>query len=201
MKNKTLQKMVLSLVTAGIILGSTANCFGKFSLVRKVYAFNDSINIGSGIVNKFIKTIIFYLLIFMPVYGIAGFVDLIILNLIEFWTGSNPVALSEYDNEGKFTKSFQTENGKLELTYTEFGKKMKLSLTKDGKNETIFFLKEAPGKVFEEKKGELVEVSVESKKVGEMLLLKRQINGKVESNMIIGEKEFRAEETRVLQNL
>lgn len=73
------------------ILGS--GCFGKFALVRKVYEWNDSLG------NNFVKTLVFYGLNIIPVYGFAGAIDFWILNLIEFWTGSNPMAMKAGETE------------------------------------------------------------------------------------------------------
>ena len=35
------------------------------------------------------------------------FIDIVILNLIEFWTDSNPLGLNEYNKEGQYVKSFK----------------------------------------------------------------------------------------------
>jgi hypothetical protein len=71
----------------------SSGCFGKFALVRKVYAFND------GLGNKFVKSLVFWAFYIIPVYGVCAIVDVVILNLIEFWTGSNPVAMGPNDKE------------------------------------------------------------------------------------------------------
>ena len=62
-------------------------------MVHKVYTFNQ------GIENKFVRTLVFYDLNIIPVYGVAGTVDFYILNLIEFWTGSNPMAMQDGEVE------------------------------------------------------------------------------------------------------
>jgi hypothetical protein len=60
-------------------------CFGKFALTRKVYNFNAEIG------DKFLRSIVLWVFIVLPVYSIAAFIDFIAFNLIEFWTGNNPV--------------------------------------------------------------------------------------------------------------
>ncbi len=87
-----MRKLLFTAVAASIMITQTG-CFGSFTLVKKVYEFNDGASD-----NKFVKTLLFYVLNIVPVYGIAGFLDLIIFNLLEFWTGSNPIAM----NEGEF---------------------------------------------------------------------------------------------------
>ena len=49
--------------------------------------------------SRFVKTLVFWGLNIIPVYGVAALGDLIIFNLIEFWTGSNPLAMSEGEHE------------------------------------------------------------------------------------------------------
>ncbi len=71
-----------------------SGCFGEFQLVRKVYNWNQDLSSS-----KFVRTLMFYVLNIIPVYGIASFIDVVILNLIEFWSGSNPVAMNEGDHE------------------------------------------------------------------------------------------------------
>lgn len=93
------------------------SCFGRFELVRKVYNWNDEV-----VENKFVKSLLFYAMNIIPVYGIAGAVDFLILNLVEFWSGTNPLAMEEGDVEerlfaknGVEYKMVATKN-KLEVT-------------------------------------------------------------------------------------
>lgn len=73
------------LLAAG--LGATASgCYGKFALLHKLHAWNGSFG------NKFLSTVLFWVLIILPVYEICSLVDFFVFNLIEFWTGSNPFA-------------------------------------------------------------------------------------------------------------
>jgi hypothetical protein len=43
-------------------------------------------------------------MIIVPVYSLAGAADLIILNLLEFWTGSNPMALKPGEKQIRFVE-------------------------------------------------------------------------------------------------
>lgn len=96
-----MKKLILKSTAVGMLtvfsIASTG-CFGEFALTRKVYEFNDGIA-GDDIGGKFVKTIVFYAMNIIPVYGVAGFIDGVILNLIEFWTGSNPLAMADGDIE------------------------------------------------------------------------------------------------------
>jgi hypothetical protein len=71
---------------------SMVGCFGKFALTRKLYEFTADFG-------KPLDTIIMWCMFIVPIYEIAGFVDIAILNLVEFWTGSNPLAMNEGETE------------------------------------------------------------------------------------------------------
>lgn len=87
-----MRKLFLSLALAGIMVSQTG-CFGEFSLTRKVYEFNQ--NVGG----KFVNELVFLAFCIIPVYEAATFVDAVILNSIEFWTGSNPLSMAPGETE------------------------------------------------------------------------------------------------------
>jgi hypothetical protein len=74
------------IVTALALASFTTGCFGQFALTRKLYNWND------GLGNKFVKTVVLWAFMIIPVYEVLGLADLWVLNVIEFWGGSNPVA-------------------------------------------------------------------------------------------------------------
>lgn len=116
----------LSILAVGAMLSS---CFGKFALTRKLYEWNDSLG------NKFLKTIIFWGLNIIPVYSISAGIDFIILNLIEFWTGSNPLAMAPGQKE---TKVVWYAGNMYELTAEHCRFTMK-PLTTLGQEQTLIF--------------------------------------------------------------
>ena len=107
-------KKLLHLVLAGTILTSATGCFGEFSLTRKVYQWNQGV---SG--EKFVQTLVMYALFIIPVYEVAGFADLVILNLVEFWTGSNPIAMEDGEVEEQII-AFEGENYVVQATKNQF---------------------------------------------------------------------------------
>lgn len=199
--NSTLKKTVASFGIALALLVSTANCFGKFSLVRKVYGFHDSIKVGGGFVTKFVKTLIMYLFWIIPVYGISIFIDVILLNLIEFWTDSNPLGLNEYNKEGIYTKTFPTEEGKIQLTYMNFGSQLKINIDTAKNKDEFIVLKSEPGKIFKEINGKLQEVVLTESKVSDKSILKMAIDGKLKSSKVIETKDIQTLETNYLLSL
>lgn len=67
-----------------------SGCYGSFALTRWVYDFN-----GKVTDNKFVHSVVIWAFIILPVYSIAGFVDFVVLNLIEFWTEQPVINLPE----------------------------------------------------------------------------------------------------------
>jgi hypothetical protein len=86
MKRSMIQ--IVSSVLIVALLLTTAGCFGSFQLVNKVYKFNGTLG------GKFVNELGFLVMVIVPVYGIATFVDVVVLNTIEFWTGKNPSSAS-----------------------------------------------------------------------------------------------------------
>lgn len=65
---------------------SFSSCIGSFSLTNKLLAWNRTIS------NKFVNELVFLAFWIVPVYEVSGLADIIVLNTIEFWSGSSPVA-------------------------------------------------------------------------------------------------------------
>ena len=88
-----MNKRALSLMTAGLIAATSTftlqGCYGNFALTKKVYKWNGTLG------NKWINSIVMVgMSVIIPVYGLTMFVDGVILNTVQFWTGSNPVAMA-----------------------------------------------------------------------------------------------------------
>lgn len=73
----------LCAVAAGAPL---AGCHGSFSLTKRLHRWNGSLG------NKFAESAVMWALVIIPVYGLSLLGDFVLFNLIEFWSGKNPVA-------------------------------------------------------------------------------------------------------------
>jgi heme/copper-type cytochrome/quinol oxidase subunit 2 len=80
-------KLVSIAMLAVILTVGVAGCFGNFAVGRKVYDFNQ--NFGG----KWENQILFWVMNIVPIYGLAMISDALLFNTIEFWTGSNPIAM------------------------------------------------------------------------------------------------------------
>lgn len=100
-------KFVAVLLSATILCSS---CIGSFGLTCKLKNWNDSLG------NKWVNELVFLGLNILPAYGLAAFADVLVLNSIEFWTGSNPIAAS---GESKIVKNNAGED--VQVTAMENG--------------------------------------------------------------------------------
>ncbi len=77
-----------SVLVLAAMLVTAVGCYGSFELVKKVHKFNGTLG------NKYVNELGFLAMNIVPVYEVAAFIDAVILNSIEFWTGKNPSSAS-----------------------------------------------------------------------------------------------------------
>ncbi len=75
------------------LLGTS--CIGRFQLTNKLLTWNNQVG------NKFVNELVFFAFWILPVYEVSALADLLVLNSIEFWSGSNPVAQGKKIIDGK----------------------------------------------------------------------------------------------------
>jgi hypothetical protein len=88
MRFLTFRRAVVFTLSAAAVLG-TSGCFGSFNLTRKLYGFNKDVS-----KEKFVRELVFLGLNIVPIYGVAGFIDVVVANTVEFWTGENPISMT-----------------------------------------------------------------------------------------------------------
>lgn len=114
----------------------STGCFGSFALVGKVYKWN------KGLGNKWMQSIVMWGLFIIPVYEFCGFVDIVILNLVEFWTGSNPVAMGPKDKESQVVMGKDGNSYEITATQNRF-EVIQLSGDNKGTKQVMLFNPEA----------------------------------------------------------
>ena len=80
-KSKTF--LVCAMLSGSVLFSS---CIGSFGLWNSLKDWNQ------GVSNKFVNELVFFCFWILPVYEVTGLADILVLNSIEFWSGSNPVA-------------------------------------------------------------------------------------------------------------
>ncbi|MDR2809377.1 MAG: DUF3332 domain-containing protein [Tannerellaceae bacterium] len=120
MKKKNIALVLAVSVSAGILLSS---CIGSFPVFHKIKEWNNSIG------DKWANEVVFLALWIIPVYEVTFFLDITILNSIEFWTGENPLA-------DFATKTIKGKDG----MYTVEKKTNGYIIRKEGDNRTAEFI-------------------------------------------------------------
>ena len=115
-KSKTF--LVCAMLSGSVLFSS---CIGSFGLWNSLKDWNQ------GVSNKFVNELIFLAFHIVPVYEIAYLADALVLNSIEFWSGSNPMA-----NVGD-VKKVKGENGNYMVKTLENG----YSITKEGETASM----------------------------------------------------------------
>ena len=79
--------LLTALMLSGVVTQTA--CFASFPLTRKLYTYN------KGLGDKWVQELFFLATgVILPVYGIAGLIDVVILNSMEFWTGKPAMSSS-----------------------------------------------------------------------------------------------------------
>ncbi|KAB7528369.1 DUF3332 family protein [Flagellimonas olearia] len=104
-----MRKVISCLLLSSAILFSS--CLGSFK------AFNNLKDWNQGATNsKFLDNLIFWGLNIVPVYGLFFLGDAIIFNVIEFWSGSNPIAMKPGESE---TQMVEHDGNTFEMVATQ----------------------------------------------------------------------------------
>jgi hypothetical protein len=101
MKGKTLINRIVAAIVVGCFLTVTTACYGPFNLTRSVYHWNSNIKGSSEVNEKWMKEFVFFGMIVVPVYMFSALLDAFIFNSIHFWSGDNPIKVSDLDNDGQ----------------------------------------------------------------------------------------------------
>ena len=96
MKKNVLTVAVICTLCGALTLPS---CIGSFTLTNKLLSWNNQIG------EKFVNELVFFAFWILPVYEVSALADILVLNSIEFWSGSNHVAKGTKvidGNDGKY---------------------------------------------------------------------------------------------------
>ncbi len=125
-----MRKLILCSVLSLAFL--TTSCLGSFSAWNNLRDWNED-----AADNKYVNNAIFWGLNIIPIYPLFYAGDVFIFNLVEFWTGENPIAM----NEGEVQKQLIERNGvNYEMIATKNEIKIKvLSGEREGKELKMVF--------------------------------------------------------------
>lgn len=112
-------KLAATVMICGAFLFSS--CIGSFGLHSKLTNWNQ------GIGTKFVNELVYLACNIIPIYPVCYLADALVINSIEFWSGSNPMA-----NVGD-VKKVKGENGNYLVETLENG----YSITKEGEDTAM----------------------------------------------------------------
>lgn len=145
--NKT--RFITLALTVSIL---STSCLGSFSAFNNLKDWNEQV---TG--NKFLNNLIFWGLNIIPVYGLFFIGDAIIFNVIEFWSGSNPIAMNEGETE---TQTIVKNGNTYEMTATKNQLKIDVIKGKDiGKSVVLFYNPEQKTWSAKTQEGEIIKLS------------------------------------------
>lgn len=118
MKRTRLNLALIFLLGGSIIFSS---CIGSFSLHNRILNWNQ------GVGSKFVNELVYLAFNIIPIYEVCYVVDALVINSIEFWTGSNPIA------DIGTVKKIKGENGNYYVKTMENG----YNITKEGEDRSL----------------------------------------------------------------
>jgi hypothetical protein len=99
---------------------SIVGCFGRFAVTRKIYDWNERV---SG--DRWVRSLVFVLIV--PIYGVVNLFDAFFANVVEFWSGQNPMASVPgtqrwaYGPGGEAARMILREDGAIDVLITAPG--------------------------------------------------------------------------------
>jgi len=111
----------------------STSCLGSFSAFNGLRDWNSQVSN-----NKFVNNLVFWGLNIIPVYPLFLAGDMIIFNVIEFWSGSNPLAMKEGEVE---TQTLVKNGTTYEMKATKNHMQIKVLDGKDAGNSVDLFYK------------------------------------------------------------
>jgi len=124
------------ILTIGISMSLLSSCaVGSFSAMNWCFNLNNTLT-----ANKYLNAVISFILAPFE-FTIGGFVDCVILNTVEFWTGSNPMASTEVvlGKDGYYYAIAPDKNGGYLITNQSTGKEMALKFEASSKSWAAVF--------------------------------------------------------------
>lgn len=124
-----MKKSFFAILIAGSLVSTS--CLGSFKAFNNLLEWNKNVSDS-----RFVNNLLFWGLNIIPVYGLFFLGDAIIFNVIEFWSGSNPIAM----NEGEFETQTLVKNGNTyEMTATQNQLTINVVEGKDAGNQVRMF--------------------------------------------------------------
>ncbi|MBW7857663.1 MAG: DUF3332 family protein [Leptonema sp. (in: Bacteria)] len=128
-------KFVSSVLVALTVVLSMSQCFGGFGVTRALYTLNKSVmSNDQAFAGKFVRSIVMILMVVCFIYAIGAVLDVLVSNLVEFWTGK-PLIANTDNSDSKVSFEMVNDN------------EMKINL-KDAAISSLHVFRDKPGEFF-----------------------------------------------------
>lgn len=94
-------------------------CYGEFALTKSLYTWNGEVSDM-----PLVQTLVMWVLGFFWIYSLAMLGDLVIFNLVEFWSGENPIQTAKTLDNPDGTQTV--------MTPSPDGREVRIDLKKEG---------------------------------------------------------------------
>jgi hypothetical protein len=94
-------------------------CYGEFALTKSLYTWNGEVSDM-----PLVQTLVMWVLGFFWIYSLAMLGDLVIFNLVEFWSGENPIQTAKAIDNPDGTQTV--------MTPSTDGREVRIDLKKGG---------------------------------------------------------------------
>ena len=95
-----MKRLISAVLAMAVAMVSLQGCYGKMALTKKVYKINGEVS------DKYLRSLVTWVLVIVPVYEVSALADFVLFNTIEFWSGKNPIASA--DKEFQYSENGQT---------------------------------------------------------------------------------------------
>lgn len=95
MRGRTIVQKTIAIVVMASFISVTNACYGPFNMTRNVYHWNSGIKGSGEVSDKWMKEFVFFGMLIIPVYMFSALLDAFVFNSIQFWTGDNPIKVTE----------------------------------------------------------------------------------------------------------
>ena len=109
---RSVKRLILGVLCVAL-LPLLTGCYGNFPLTRTIYRVNGQIGRQVGqdqTQHNIAQSVVMWLLVIIPVYGVSMVIDALVFNLVEFWTGDVIQIGSVQDASGR-TYSLLPDSG------------------------------------------------------------------------------------------
>jgi hypothetical protein len=98
---------------AVLFSGAAAGCFGRFPATTAVYGFNKSIS-----PNRVLQSLLMVAFIIIPVYPVASLVDVLVLNVIDFFSGTPLASKTQTLADGSTVEMIRVDKDTVRVRHT-----------------------------------------------------------------------------------